>query len=103
MPSRVLVTEAVIHLPFVHLPLDFWYTCPFSFFLFLSDMLHMVADQVTADMVADMQAGMVVDKVAGMVVDMAADKKIVLVWHVVAHGGRPGGWHGRRHGGWHGG
>ena len=34
-------------------------------------MLHMVADQVTADMVADMQAGMVVDKVAGMVANMA--------------------------------
>merc|ERR1712020_409809 len=49
-----------------------------------------------------MGTGMVADKVAGMVIGMAADKKkVVLVLHVFAHGGREGGRHGRRHGGLH--
>ena len=68
-------------------------------------LLHMVIDQV-AGMVADMGTGMVADKVAGMVVGMAADKKKKLFlsdmglacMHVVAHGGRQGGWHDGRHG-----
>ena len=84
-------------------------------------LLHMVIDQV-AGMVADMGTGMVADKVAGMVVGMAADKKKSFscltccctswprrwpawspTWglacmHVVAHGGRQGGWHDGRHG-----
>ena len=54
-------------------------------------LLHMVIDQV-AGMVADMGTGMVADKVAGMVAWGLA------CMHVVAHGGRQGGWHDGRHG-----